>query len=830
MAAETDAGARPLTISPPKTGLPVEEALPELSAALEAGVSAVLVAPPGAGKTTLAPLWLAASGWATRRILMLEPRRVAARAAAERMASLLGEAPGGRVGYRIRGEAVAGARIEVVTEGILTRMLQSDPSLAGVSAVIFDEFHERSLHADLGLALTLEAQGALREDLRVLVMSATLDAAAVAALMGGAPVVRSEGRAHPVETRWLEKPWRKPDRRGPQFEDAMADLIREAMAAETGDALAFLPGAGEIRRVEAKLGAMKGVDIRPIFGALPFAKQRLALAPSSTRKLVLATAIAETSLTIDGVRIVIDGGRARRARFDPGSGMSRLVTTPVTRAEAEQRRGRAGRTAPGVCYRLWTRGEDGALAAAPAPEIAEADLAGLALELAIWGAGDGAGLAFLDPPPAAALAEARALLAGLGALDAEGRATAHGEEMAATPLHPRLAHMVLTAPGGAAADLAALLEERDILGPGAPADMALRLEALRGRGGPAADPGVRARVRENAARLRRRVKRSGAEAIGATLARAFPDRVAMRRTGEAPKFLLSGGKGAYLAEDDPLAGSRFLVAADLDGDLREARIRLAAPVTLSEIEGLFGDRIVEAEVCEWSRRDRAVHARRRRMLGALALEDRAWKGAPAEAVAAAMLEGVRDLGLQALDWTPEAVRLRARVVWARDEGAELPDWSDEGLMATLEDWLLPALGGSRTAADLKRVDVAGALTAALSWEAKRLLDRLAPAVYVAPGGAKAPVDYGRAQPAAAVRLQEMFGLDEHPTIGPKRAPLLLDLLSPARRPVQSTADLPGFWRSSYADVRKDMRGRYPKHDWPEAPQDAAPSSGPKRRR
>jgi ATP-dependent helicase HrpB len=818
-------------ITPPQTGLPVEEALPELMAALAAGVSAVLVAPPGAGKTTLAPLWLAAERWASGRILMLEPRRVAARAAAERMASLLGEKPGGRVGYRIRGEAVAGSRIEVVTEGILTRMLQSDPSLAGVSAVIFDEFHERSLHADLGLALTLEAQGALREDLRVLVMSATLDAAAVAALMGGAPVVRSEGRMYPVETRWLERPWRAPGARGPRFEDAMAELIEAAMAEAPGDALAFLPGAGEIRRVEAKLGRLEGVEIRPIYGALPFARQRLALAPSAKRKLVLATAIAETSLTIDGVRIVIDGGRARRARFDPGSGMSRLVTTPVTRAEAEQRRGRAGRTAPGVCYRLWTRGEEGALAAAPAPEIAEADLTGLALELAIWGSADGAGLAFLDPPPPAALTEARALLAGLGALDADGRVTMHGRALAATPLHPRLGHMVLTSedPAGAA-DVAALLEERDLLGPGAPADMALRVEALRRPGAHAVDAGARERVKENAARLRKRLKAAkGTEALGAMLARAFPDRVAMRRPGEAPRFLMSGGKGAYLAEDDPLAQSRFLVAADLDGDLREARIRLAAPITLSEIEGLFADAIREVEVCEWSRRDRAVRARRR-MLGALALEDRIWKGAPEATVTAAMLEGVRDLGLQALDWTPAAARLRARGVWARAEGADLPDWSDDGLLATLEVWLAPALRAVKSAAALKQVDVAAALRGSLDWEAAQALDRLAPAAFVTPAGGKAPVDYGRAQPAASVRLQEMFGLDVHPTIGPKRTPLLLDLLSPAGRPVQSTADLPGFWRSSYSDVRKDMRGRYPKHDWPEAPQDATPSSRPPRRR
>lgn len=834
--------------------LPVRAVLPALAAALATHRCAVLEAPPGAGKTTLAPIHLLAQSWATGRILMLEPRRVAARAAAERIASLMGEAPGRTVGWRIRGETKTSAatRIEVVTEGILTRMLQSDPELTGISAVLFDEIHERSLNADLGLALSLEVQAALRPDLRIVAMSATLDADALAALMGDAPVIRSDGRIFPVETRWLTAPWRTPPGRpGPRFEDAMADLIAATMQDAPGDALAFLPGAGEIGRVEQRLtGRLKDVVIRPLHGAMPFAAQRAAIAPSDgPRKLVLATSIAETSLTIEGVRIVIDGGLARRARFDPGSGMSRLVTDRVTKAEAEQRRGRAGRLGPGICARLWTKGEEGGLAQAPRPEILEADLTPLALELAIWGA-EATDLAFPDQPPAKTLEEARALLRDLGALDAAGRPTAHGKALARLPAHPRLAHMLLSCPDAArgdAARLAAVLEDRDPLPHSAPADLSLRLSAIRdpkrfnADHSYRADPGRIAALREAARRLERAARPApipgDGESPGRLLARAYPDRIAqMRPNGEAAtgrpnaRYLLSGGKGAAMAGGDPLASCRLLAVADTDGDLREAKIRRAAPLTRGDLEDLFADRIEDVHLCRWNPRDRTVEARVQRRLGAIALDDRPWRDAPEDARAAAMAEGVRALGLSCLPWTPAAQRLRARVGWARRAGVQgLPDMGDEALLATLDDWLTPHLGRIRGAGELGRLDLAAILAGMLDWAAGQALDAAAPSKFTAPTGTKVPVDYDRDPPAIAIRLQELFGLTAHPSLGPKRIALLIDLLSPAGRPVQTTADLPGFWASSYGDVRRDMRGRYPRHPWPDDPASAPPTTRARRR-
>lgn len=817
--------------------LPIEPALPALWAALEAHGSVVLQAPPGAGKTTRAPLYLLERGQ-PGRILMLEPRRVAARAAAERLASGLGEPLGRAVGYRIRGEGVAGARIEVVTEGVLTRMIQADPELDGVGCVIFDEIHERGLQADLGLALALEIRGALRPDLRVAAMSATLDAAPVAALMGGAPLVTAEGRAFPVETRWLERPWARPGPGGPRFEEAVAGLVREALAETEGGVLVFLPGQAEIERVAARLGAPEGVVVQPLHGGLSFARQREALAPlAGRRRVVLATSIAETSLTIPDVRVVVDGGRARRARFDSASGMSRLVTERASRAEAEQRRGRAGRVAPGWCFRLWTRGEEGAMAEFAPPEIARADLTGLALELAIWGVADPSAMAFLTPPPAAALAEARALLRGLGALDDEGRATAHGAALAALPLHPRLGHMLVEAAArGArdlAADLSAILGARDPLrgeGGRAPVDLGLRLGALRDPGRAEAEHPVRvdraavAALRAEAKRLRgvTRGRPGPGLSPGAALSLAYPDRIGQRRDGVAPRWLLSGGKGAALPAEDPLAGARWIVAAELDGDPREAVVRLAAPVEEAELRELHGARLVCETVCAWSRRDRAVRARERLALGAVALEDRSWTGAPEAALRGAMLDGVRDLGLEALPWTPAARRFAARVAWLRAAGdADLPDMSDGGLLAALHDWLGPHLGGVTRAGQLARLDLRAALEARLDWPARSRLDRLAPAEIVAPTGTRLPVDYSGAAPVVSVRLQEMFGLRAHPTIGPAATPLVVELLSPAGRPVQTTADLPGFWANSYADVRRDLRGRYPRHPWPEDPAAAA---------
>lgn len=799
-------------------GLPVEEALPALMSALDDAGAAVLIAPPGAGKTTLVPLALLDAPWAKGRILMLEPRRLAARAAAERMAALLGETVGARVGYRIRGETVTSTqtRIEVVTEGVLTRMLQSDPELSGVSAVIFDEFHERSLHADLGLALTLEARGALREDLRLVVMSATLDAGPVAALIGDAPVVISEGRMHPVETRWLDRPRGKA-----RLEQAMAALITEAHEAEAGDILVFLPGVGEIERTRGALRLGDKTDIRILHGGLAFRDQRAALAAAGPgrRKVVLATSIAETSLTVEGVRVVVDAGLARRARYDPGGAMSRLVTEKASRAEADQRRGRAGRLEPGVCYRLWTKGEEAGMPPFAPPEIAVADLAPLALELANWGA-DEADLAFLDPPPAAGMAEARALLTALGALDGAGRITAHGRALATAPTHPRLAHMVLSAPEPQrrdACDLAALLEARDPMR-AAGADIAKRMSALRDRTGP---PALR-RVAEDGARLAKRMRVSGGGRadFGELIARAYPDRIGLRRKGDEPRFLLSGGRGARLMAEDALAGHALLAIADVEGEAKEAAIRLAAPLSRAQLDDLYGDQMRWEETCEWSRRDRRVDARRRLMLGALALEDKPWKDATGAALAAAMTDGVRDLGLERLPWSKAARLLAARSTWARTRGADLADLSADGLMARLDDWLTPHLLGCRSLDDLAGLDLAGILKAELGWEGTQTLDRLAPAAITAPTGTNLAVDYDGAQPSVAVRLQELFGLDQHPVVGPDRTPLLIELLSPAGRPVQTTADLPGFWRTSYADVRKDMRGRYPRHPWPENPLEA----------
>ena len=806
------------------TALPIEPALPALVAALGGG-RAVLQAPPGAGKTTRVPLALLDAGM-PGRIVMLEPRRVAARAAAERLAEALGERPGDRVGYRMRGESVAGSRIEVVTEGILTRMLQSAPDLPGVGCVIFDEFHERSLQADLGLALTIEARGALRPDLAVLVMSATLDAGPVAALLDDAPVVTAEGRAFPVETRWLERPWSADAAR---LEAAVAETVLGALAGTEGGVLVFLPGQAEIARTAARLAPRlpAGVELQQLHGGLPFAAQRRVLGPlASGRRLVLATAIAETSLTIPDVRVVVDAGRARRARYDPGSGMTRLVTERASRAEAEQRRGRAGRVVPGWCFRLWTRGEEGALPLHPPPEIASADLAPLALELAVWGAESPEGLAFLTPPPAPAFAAARSLLAELGALGPSGRITGHGKALAGLPVHPRLGHMLLGA-GPLAADLAALIEARDPLrgeGRRPPVDLALRLDALRGRGG--GDPAALAAVRTEAKRLRALVRpgAGGGLAPGAALSLAFPDRIAQRRPGTAPRYLLANGKGAVLPAEDALGLAPFLVAADLDGDPREATVRLALPLAESDLRALHAGGLRRETVCEWSRREKAVVARERLQLGALVLEDRPWRAAPPEAVAGALLAGVRELGLAALPWTPALRRLAARVGWLRRHGApDLPDLSDDGLLAGLDDWLAPWVAGIARAADLGRVDLAGALDARLGHDGRQRLDRLAPASVRAPTGTTLPIDYSGAAPRVSVRLQELFGMTEHPTVGPGRVPLVIELLSPAQRPVQTTADLPGFWRSSYADVRRDLRGRYPRHPWPEDPAAAEPT-------
>jgi ATP-dependent helicase HrpB len=788
--------------------LPIDTALPDLIAALRTQGRAVLQAPPGAGKTTRVPLAMAEAGVTDGKIIMLEPRRIAARAAAERLAAQLDEKPGQTVGYRMRGESVAGTKIEVVTEGILTRMIQTDPELAGVGAVVFDEFHERSLNADLGLALTWEIRSALRDDLMILVMSATLDAAPVAALLDDAPMITSEGRAFPVDIRHRNAPLPKETR----LENAVSDTVLAALGETEGGVLVFLPGEGEIRRTQALLEGKVGPDVAlcPLYGGLPFAQQRAAIAPAKPgRKVVLSTSIAETSLTIEDIRVVVDAGRARRARYDPSSGMSRLITERVTKAEATQRAGRAGRVAPGVCYRLWTKGEEGALAAFPPAEIEAADLSGLALELAVWGATD---LPFLTPPPPATLVEATALLKQLGALDAGGRITDHGRTIAKMPVHPRLAHMLATA-GADAAPLAALLSDRDPL-MGAGSDLMLRLRAID-TGNSRANRGALDRIRTEAKRLSKGLPKGLGYSVAEMAALAYPDRIGLRRKGDAPRYVLSGGKGAIFADGDALGGQRLIVATDLDGNPREAKVRQAIAISESEVRGLFADQIAWAEVCAWSKRDRRVLTRKHERFGALVLDDRNWADAPSDAVAAAMIDGVRDLGLRL---SPAAARFRARVQLV---GGDLPAMDDDSLMAGLDDWLLPHLTGVRSADDWKRFDVLDALRAMLDWDQMQRLDRAAPAHFETPLGRKIPIDYDGDAPEITLRLQEMFGVTRHPMVG--RTPLKVTLLSPGQKPVQTTMDIPGFWASSYADVRKDMRGRYPKHPWPEDPTQADPT-------
>ena len=816
-----------------RDALPIDDALPDLRSALATHRMAVLQAPPGAGKTTRVPLDMLAHavalGLTNGRILMLEPRRLAARGAAERMADTLGEAVGQTVGYRMRGETAISAktRIEVVTEGILTRMIQSDPSLDGIAALIFDEFHERSLNADLGLALALEVRAALRPDLMIVVMSATLEAGPVAALMGDAPVITSQGRAYPVETRWLARPT-DPKLR---LEAAVAGLVVQAEEESRdigGGLLVFLPGEGEIRRVEAMLAGRlpPGCVIRPLFGAMDFADQRAALAPMSGRKIVLATAIAETSLTLPDIRVVVDAGRARRARFDPNTGMARLVTERVTKAEAEQRRGRAGRVAAGLCYRMWTRSEEGGMAAFPPSEIEATDLTGLALELGLWGVGD---LAFLTQPNPGALAAARGLLTDLGALNA-GRITPHGQHLASLPLHPRLAHMLVKSGGGPdAVLLAALLGERDPV-QGAPADLALRMAAV-------ADPRrfeadhpfavarpVVDRIKAEAKRLTRAVqgpKVAGPSlSLGQLAALAYPDRIGLRRAGDAPRWVLSGGTGAAMAPGLPLSPVRLIVATDLDGDPREAVVRQATTISEAELRALFGADIHWQSVCEWSRRESRVLTRQQEYFGALVLADRAWPDAPADAVARSALEGMLHIGLP---WAAPARRLRARIELARAGGDDWPDCSDAGLLADAEDWLLPHLGGLRTEAQLRALDLTDALRARLTWAQTADLERLVPAHFETPLGRRVPIDYDGDFPAISLRLQEMFGVTSHPKVGAAGLPLRITLLSPGQNPVQVTTDIPGFWAKSYADVRRDMRGQYPRHPWPEDPTQAEPT-------
>jgi ATP-dependent helicase HrpB len=822
--------------------LPIESALPELRAALAQDGAAVLQAPPGAGKTTRVPLALLHEPWlAGRRIVMLEPRRLAARAAAAHMARLIGESVGGTVGYRVRMETRVGpaTRIEVVTEGVLTRMLQSDPALDGVGIVIFDEFHERSLHADLGLALTLESRSVLRDDLRVLVMSATLDGGPVAELLG-ATIVSSQGRSFPVDVRYL------PHRVEGRIEGAVARTVRQAVDASDGDVLVFLPGAGEIGRVEEMLrdnDLPPSVRVMPLYGNLPQPAQDEAIAPSppGRRKVVLATSIAETSLTIEGVRVVVDSGLMRVPRFSPRTGMTRLETVTVSRASAEQRAGRAGRVAPGVCWRMWPEALHAGLVPHGTPEILDADLAPLALELAAWGVADPAELAWLDPPPAAAFAQARALLAELGALDPAGAVTPHGRRMAALPVHPRLAHMTLRAKelglGGLACDLAALLSERDVFrrGDGPPdADLRLRLEALRDlaanrrvRG--SADVGALRRVQGEAREWRRRLGVRGEDgdpsAAGLLLALAYPDRIGQRRAGRPGRYRLRNGRGAALQEGDPLAASAFLVAAELDGTGRESRVYLAAPVELEEIERHFADQVETEEAVAWDAEARAVRARRRERLGALVLREAPLPDPNPDRVSAALLEGIAAAGLDALPWSKGARQLRERMALMHRHDQSWPDVSDSALLEGLAEWLGPYVYGLTRWDEVQRLDLSDILLNLLGWERRTALDDLVPSHLEVPSGSRIPIDYGDPDaPVLAARLQELFGMTETPRVAGGRVPLVIHLLSPAHRPVQVTRDLASFWRTGYFDVKKDLKGRYPKHYWPDDPLQAQATS------
>jgi ATP-dependent helicase HrpB len=799
--------------------LPVDEALPRLKAVLAGRAAAVLVAPPGAGKTTRVPLALLDAAWlGGRKIVMQEPRRLAARAAARRMAATLGEAVGETVGYRVRLDNKVGprTRIEVVTDGLFLRMLQDDPSLDGVGCVIFDELHERGLETDLAFALVRESQQALREDLRVIAMSATLDPGPVAERLGGAPVVESAGRLFPVETRYLER------EAGGRLEDTVAGAVRGALAREGGSALVFLPGVGEIRRVEERLrGLAADVDVAPLYGDLSPAEQDRAIAPAPAgrRKVVLATAIAETSLTIEGVRIVIDGGLMRVPRFSPRSGMTRLETVRVSQASADQRRGRAGRLEPGVCYRLWTEEAQRGLLPFTPPEILEADLAPLALELAAWGVGEAGALPWLTPPPAPALATARALLLETGAIDAAGAITPHGRAMVRLGQHPRLAHLVLEGralgQGRVAALIAAILGERDFVRE-RDVDLRHRVDlALAGRA-----PRL---IAEQARRLTPREARDESpdpSMTGALLALAYPDRIGRRRRGTANRYLLSGGRGAALPEGDPLSNQEFLVVADLDGAAQDARIFLAAPITIAEIEALYGGHIADEEIVEW--RD-AVVARRRRRLGALVLEDKPINRPDPEKVKAALLAGLRQRGLP---WTDELRAWRQRIAFLRHLDPAWPDLSDAALIASLDDWLAPFVDGAA-----RRIDFAAAVRALVPWDRQRQVDALAPTHIEVPSGSRVPVDYADpAEPTLSVRLQEMFGLTDTPRLAGGTVPVTIHLLSPARRPVQVTRDLASFWKNAYRDVKAELKGRYPKHYWPDDPLVAEPTARARPRR
>lgn len=846
--------------------LPIDVLLPELCAALVQRDEAVLEAPPGAGKTTRVPLALLQQPWlAGQTIIMLEPRRLAARAAAERLASELGEAVGETVGYRIRLDSKVGprTRIEVVTEGILARRLQDDPALEGVGLVIFDEFHERNLDADLALALCLNGRAMFRGadsgelPLKVLLMSATLEGERLAGLLGDAPVLRSEGRMFPVDIRW-GAPWQT----GEWLEPKVLQTVLQALADEPGSVLVFLPGQAEIRRVNEQLAeALSGrrdILLCPLHGELDLSAQRAAIepAPAGLRKVVLATNIAETSLTIDGVRVVIDAGLARVPRFDPNSGMTRLDTQRISRASATQRGGRAGRLQPGVCYRLWSQAQHEQLAAYGSAEMLQADLAGLALQLVRWGV-QPAELVWLDPPPAASYAQALELLGRLGAVDAQGKLTAHGQAMAELPTHPRIAHLLLRGQelglGPLACDLAALLGERDILR-GAGADLHSRLallagesRAARGAQRNAARGGVQ-RARQLARQFQGYLKRRSSPHtvsdpehprwLGALLAFAYPDRIAQQRRDGGAEYRLANGRAALFAEVDGLMKHSWLVVADLGSrqGQREERIYLAAELEPQLFEGVLAEQVISLEVLDWDEREGALRAERQRKVGELVLSREPLTGLSTQQRSLALLGLVRRKGLALLPWTPELRQWQARVALLRTldlagkDASEWPDVSDAALLATLENWLQPYLDNVTRLSHFANLDLPGLLQNLLPWPLPQRLDEQAPRSVQVPSGSRISLDYNEQPPVLAVRLQELFGLADTPRIAGGRQVVKLHLLSPARRPVQVTQDLANFWRSTYAEVKKDLKGRYPKHYWPDDPLIAEPTARAKPRK
>ena len=804
-----------------ETSLPIDAALPALRDALAGGNSAVLVAPPGAGKTTRVPLVLLEEPWARdKKILVLEPRRLAARAAAARMAATNGEQVGDTVGLRVRfGSRITGrTRIEVVTEGIFTRLVIDDPSLEGVAAVLFDEFHERSLDADLGLALAHDAQQSLRQDLRLLAMSATLDGARVSALLGNAPVIESEGRAFPVETRYLGRDPRAP------IERQVAEAVGRALRAESGSLLVFLPGAGEIRRTESLLKEHvddAAVDIVALYGALDAREQDRAISPSppGRRKVVLATSIAETSLTIEGIRVVVDSGLSRVPRYEPDVGITRLETVRVSRAAADQRRGRAGRLEPGVCYRLWDEPQTASLEAYTRPEILSADLSSFVLDLAQWGASDPEKFAFLDAPPRAALAEAGTLLVELGAIDGAGRITEEGRRLRALPLPPRLARMVVDAvaegSGQLAAAIAAIVTERGLGGDDV--DLRHRLDNFRRDRSRRAED-ARAMARRWAETAGGRAE-NGGHSPGSLLALAYPDRIARNRGGGTGGFLLANGRGGTVDPASSLAREPFLAVAELTGAAAAGRIVLAASIGLDEIEARFAARIETEESTAFDAASNSLRARRRRKLGKLILSEQILPVAADSGSARLLAEGIARSGIARLPWSKAQLQFRDRVNFLRKaEGDDWPDLSDGALARTAGEWLAPFLEGRTALSQIGADELGGALDALVSWKLRKRLDSEAPTHFTAPSGSHVPIDYEAEEgPKLAIRVQELFGLAVHPVVAGGRVPLLIELLSPAHRPVQVTRDLPGFWRGSYKDVRADLRGRYPKHPWPDDP-------------